>query len=107
MITKEQEAALQELVGDTHCFWSPEAAIKLTTPFGFKCRVHVHEADGGPHNPKGLVLDNGRPHAAGASSWDISAQIAGHYNLRPEGKMGRGFQVQADCKAIREHLNGK
>ena len=105
MITKEQAASLRELCGDTHCLWSPEAAKRLTAPFGFECKTHIYEADGGPNNPKGLTINNGRPMAKGASSWDISGQIASHYKLRPEGKLGRGFQVQADCDAIRKHLN--
>ena len=105
MITKEQEAALNTLECDTHCLWTPQAAKRLTAPFGFDCRVHIYEADGGPHNPKGLTLRNGRPHATGASSWDISGQIASHYGLRPKGMMSRGFQVRIDCETIREHLN--
>jgi hypothetical protein len=105
MITKEQEAALNKLECDTHCLWRPEAAIDLTLPFGFECHLHIYEADGGPHNPKGLVLNNGRPHATGASSLDISGQIARHVGANPEGKLGRGFQVRANCEAIRRKLN--
>ncbi len=105
MITKEQEAALHELECNTHILWSPEAARRLTAPFGFECKLHIYEADGGPHNPKGLTLKNGRPHAEGAASWNISGQIASHYNLEPKGMMGRGFQVRADCDAIRRYLN--
>lgn len=106
MITKEQEAALHQLECDTHCLWTPEAAIAITKPFGFHCKTHIYEADGGPHNPKGLTLENGRPHALGASSWDISGQIVSHFKIRSEGKLGRGFQVRADCDAVRKHLNG-
>ena len=107
MITKEQEAALHELCCDTHALWTPEHADKLTAPFGIKARTRIHEADGGPHNPKGLTLDNGRPMAKGASSWDISGQICSHLGVRSEGKLGRGSQVRADCDAIRRFLNGK
>lgn len=107
MITKEQEAALHELECDTHVLWTPEAANKLTAPFGFVCHSSKHVADGGPRNPKGPTLNGGADVAVGASSWSISGQIASHYNLRPEGKLGRGSQVRADCAAIREHLNAE
>lgn len=107
MITKEQEAALHQLECDTHTLWSPEAAKKLTAPFGFDCRISHHVADASPWNPKGLTLSAGKTEAEGASSWSISGQIASHVGARPEGKMGRGFQVRADCDAIREKLNGK
>lgn len=105
MITKEQEAALNELCSNTHVLWSQEAAVKLTEPFGFKCRTRTYEADGGPHNPKGLTLANGRPHAVGASSWDISGQICSHVGAKSAAMLGRGFQVRSDCDAIRRHLN--
>lgn len=105
MITKEQEAALNELECDTHTLWPPEAAKRLTAPFGFEARVSHHVADASPWNPKGLTLSAGKTEAEGASSWSISGQIASHYKLRPPGKLGRGFQVRSDCDAIREHLN--
>ena len=104
MITKEQEYALHTLECDTHCLWTPEAAKRLTAPFGFECRLSHYKADAGPGNPKGLSLSGGSTEAYGCSSWAISGQIASHYKLRPEGKSGRGFQVRADCHAIREHL---
>ena len=107
MITKEQEAALSKLECDTHCLWNDSAVIEITAPFGFIGKSRVYEADGGPHNPKGLTLNNSRPHAVGASSWDISGQICSHLKVRSEGKLGRGFQVRADCDAIRKHLNAK
>lgn len=104
MITKEQQEALHTLECSTHTLWKPDAASALTRPFGFECKVREHVADG-DRNPKGLTLANGAKSAIGAASWDISGQIASHYNLRPEGKLGRGFQVRADCEAIRRHLN--
>jgi hypothetical protein len=107
MITKEQEAALHELECNTHVLWAPEGAINLTKPFGFDCRLHDYNADAGPRNPKGLTLNDGAKSAVGASSWDISGQICSHLKVRSEGKLGRGFQVRADCNAIRKYLNGK
>lgn len=107
MITKEQEAALRELCEDTHLLWRPEEAERLTAPFGFKCRISHYKADASPWNPKGLTLSAGKTEAEGASSWAISGQIASHYKLRPEGKLGRGSQVCEDCRAIREYLNDK
>ena len=107
MITKDQEAALHELECNTHLLWTPEAAKELTRPFGFECRVREQIADGGPRNPKGLYLDSGAEAVVGAASWEVSGQIVDHLKIRSEGKLGRGFQVRADCDAVRRHLNGK
>lgn len=105
MITKEQEVALHQLECDTHSFWSEEVANTFTRPFGFDCYVFKHKADGNK-NPKGLTLNNGAKEATGVSSVGVSDQIARHVGATPEAKMGRGFQVRANCAAIRKHLNG-
>lgn len=105
MLTEEQERSLRHLEINTHSLWSKSTAEEIAAPFGFKPNCREYLADGGPRNPKGLYLDNGQESALGLSSWDLSRQIALHVGARPESKLGRGFQVRADCHAIREKLN--
>lgn len=104
MITEQQEKALSIMECNTHDFWSKETAEGITKPFGCKPKLREYIADGGPRNPKGLVLNNGAEAAVGISVYDLSGQIADFVGARPEGKMGRGFQVRANCQAIREKL---
>jgi hypothetical protein len=102
---KTKEDVLHILACNTHGFWKPEFAKKLTALFGFECRTHVEHVD--PHDQKGIQFDAPEVKAAeGAASWDISGQIVRHLGIRSEGKLGRGSQVQADCDAIRAHLKG-
>jgi hypothetical protein len=105
MMNKKQEEALHQLECNTHLLWKKEAALAISRPFGFDCKMREYLADGGPRNPKGLYLDSGAESAVGLSSWDLSGQIARHVGAKSESKLGRGFQVRADCQAIREKLN--
>jgi hypothetical protein len=103
MLTKEQAAALDKLMENTHIFWNPKGVQMLTEPFGFKGGVFTEYAN--PKDPKGLTLDFGAKSAEGADSVSVSRQILDHYNLTAEGKFGRGSQVRVNVDAIREHLS--
>ncbi|MFN3656815.1 MAG: hypothetical protein ACK4UO_06145 [Pseudolabrys sp.] len=102
-ITKEQTEALATLEENTHVLWSVEGALALTRPFGFDCRTETYKAN--PRDPKGLALNNGEKEAAGAASWDIFGQIARHVGATRQSCLGRGFQVRADCEAIRKTIS--
>lgn len=105
MITKDQAYALNKLESNTHVLWDEIASLSITQPFGFNCRMQTYKNDASPSNPKGLTIDNGAKSAIGASSWNISGQIVHHVGAKSVSCLGRGFQVRADCDAVRKHLN--
>jgi hypothetical protein len=101
-LTPEQENVLQFLAANTHDFWTPERANELTRPFGFEAFTHEERAD--YKSPKGLRLKDNAKSAVGASSLDISGQIVAKTGAEAGSFIGRGFQVRANCDAIREKL---
>lgn len=104
MTIMNQAEILETLAEDTHALWAQSFVDKVNLAFGVSLICHEYAAGGGP---KGLTTNDGANSARGLASFDIAPMLCGALGVKYEAFLGRGFQVRACVKALREAGYGK
>lgn len=94
-----QAEILQEMLENTHTLYAPSFIEKVNKAFSTNIQPRTYKAGGGP---KGLTLYDGGYSAVGIACFELAPCLCDALKVRYESKMGRGFQVQACVKALRE-----
>jgi len=108
-MTKEEAI---EYLADGHSEWTVECAREICAAFGLELPADLidrweGQADVNPAgHPKGLWLDKDEP-GEGVYSLVLSDYIVKALGLEVMGYIGRGFQAQANARAIRKYLGGE
>ena len=101
MFTKAQREIVSDCGCNTHTIWNESMAVKVTTAFGFLCRVWKIRDQ--PKVAKGAHLSDGKTEIMGVDSEGVLSQIASHKGYKWKKAMvyeGRGFRVGAMAQEL-------
>jgi hypothetical protein len=88
-----------------HLFISPKFMAECNEAFGTTVQPHVHRANHGPGNPKGLMLNDGAKSAEGMCAAQFAELCSDELNTGFESwQSGRGFRLRSACDALEKHF---